>query len=302
MLFSRAGSVALLLLAGAAALTGSRQTGQRTFATPQEAAHALLEAAENNDTGVLLKIFGQKGKSIVVSGDPAEDRETRARFARLAREKLQIRQDPNRDVIVAGSDEWPFPVPLVETNGRWRFDPAQVKAEVLAERTRRNEIEAIEVCRGYVQAQMDYSAQHGGAGGHPQYAQRIASSPGATDGLYREGDVENLVPQSFAQAAASMFNRGKKPAPYSGYNFRILKARGPGADGGELDYVVNRQMTGGFALVAYPAEYGVSGVRTFLVNEKALVYGKDLGPATGTMGRRMTSYDPDQTWKAVALE
>jgi len=302
MHFARVRSIAPVFLAvAAAALGASRQTGQRTFATAQAAAHAAVGAAENDDTKALLKIFGPEGKSIVMSGDPAEDKNWRAQLARLAHEKLQIRQDaPDRATIVAGSNEWPFPIPLVEKNGQWRFDSARGRAEVLARRIGRNEMNAIEVCRGYVEAQMEYAAHN--AGGNLEYARKIPSSPGKKDGLYREGDLQSLVPESFAQAAASMFAQGKKPAPYHGYFFRILKAQGADADGGAVDYVVKGEMTGGFALVAYPAEYGVSGMRTFIVNHKALVYEKDLGPTTGTLGRQMTRFNPDKTWKAVVLE
>jgi len=303
MHFPRVRSIAAVFLAVAAALGAPRQTGQRTFPTAQAAAHAVVEAAENNDTNALLKIFGPEGKSIVVSGDPAEDKNWRVQLAYQAHEKLQIRQDaPDRVTIVAGSGEWPFPIPLVEKNGQWRFDSAQGRAEVLARRIGRNEMDAIQVCRGYVEAQMEYAAHSHDAGGKPEYAQKIPSSRGKKDGLYRQGDRQSMVPESFAQAAASMFAQGGKPAPYHGYFFRILKAQGADADGGAADYVVKGEMTGGFALVAYPVEYAVSGVRTFIVNHTALVYEKDLGPGTGTLGRQMTRFNPDKTWKAVVLE
>lgn len=284
-----------------AALGAPRQNGQRTFATPQDAARAVMGAAEDNDTKALLKIFGPEGRSIVVSGDPAEDKDDRAQFARMAEEKLQIRQDADHDTIVVGSDELPFPVPLVENKGQWRFDSARGKVAVLERRIRGNEMNAIEVCRGYVQAQRDYAAQHRDAEGHLEYAWKIASSPGKEDGLYREGAPRSLVPGAFAQAA-SMFAQGRKASPYHGYYFRILQAQGPDAEGGAVDYVMKGEMTGGFALVAYPAEYGVSGIRCFIVNRKALVYEKDLGPATTAQGRQMTRFNPDKKWKAVALE
>jgi hypothetical protein len=203
---------------------------------------------------------------------------------------------------VAGSGEWGFPVPLVEKDGQWRFDSERGKAEVLARRIGPNEMSAIGVCRGYVEAQREYASHNHDADGNPQYAQKIASSRGKRDGLYQEGGQRSLPAQSFARVAASMFPTGKKPAPYRGYYLRILKAQGPDAEGGALEYVVKGGMTGGFALVAYPAEYGVSGVRTFIVNQQSLVYGKDLGPATGALGRQMTRFNPDPTWKAVALE
>lgn len=278
-----------------AALGAPRQNGQRTFATPQDAARAVMEAAEDNDTKALLKIFGPEGRSIVVSGDPAEDKDDRAQFARMAEEKLQVRQDAGHDTIVVGSDERPFPVPLVENNGQWRFDSARGKVEVLERRIGRNEINAIAVCRGYVAAQTEYAAHN------RQYAQKIASAPGKSGGLYQHGAPRSLTPEAFAQAAA-MSAQGRKPAPYRGYYFRILKAQGPDAEGGAADYVVKGAMTGGFALVAYPAEYGVSGNRTFTVDQKALVYEKDLGATTAALGRQMARFNPDQTWKVVALE
>jgi len=294
---------ASLVFAACGAVLAAPQASQRTFATPQEAAHAVVEAAENNDTNALLKIFGADGRSIVVSGDAAEDKDGRAQFARLAQEKLQIRQDaPDRATIVAGTDEWPFPVPLVEKNGQWRFDSARGKVEVLARRIGRNEMNAIEVCRGYVEAQMEYAAHDRDADGNLEYAQKIMSSPGKKDGLFWEGGAESLVPKSFAEAAAAMFAEGKKPVPYHGYYFHILKAQGPDAAGGAVDYVVKGEMIGGFALIAYPAEYGTSGIRSFIVNHKAVVYEKDLGPSTATTARQMTRYNPDKSWKAVALE
>jgi hypothetical protein len=220
----------------------------------------------------------------------------------MAEEKLQVRQDADHDTIVAGSDERPFPVPLVENNGQWRFDSARGKVEVLGRRIRGNEMNAIEICRGYVQAQREYAARHRDPGGNLEYARKIASSPGKEDALYREGAPRSLVPGAFAQAAASMFPQGRKASPYHGYYFRILQAQGPDAEGGAVDYVVKGEMTGGFALAAYPAEYGVSGIRTFIVNQKALVYENDLGPATTAQGRQMTRFNPDNAWKAVALE
>ena len=291
----------VFIMCGAA--LAAPQASQRTFATPQAAANAVKEAAENNDTAALLKIFGPDGRSVVVSGDAEQDKTGRAQFARMAEEKLQIRQDgPDRATIVAGSDEWPFPIPLIRRNGQWQFDTARGKVEVLARRIGRNEMNAIEVCRGYVEAQIEYAAHDRDADGNLEYAQKILSAPGKKDGLYWEGENQSLVPKSFAGAAAAMFAEGKKPVPYHGYYFHILKAQGPDADGGAHDYVVKGEMIGGFALVAYPGEYGVSGIRTFIVNHKAIVYEKDLGPATPTLARQMLRFNPDKTWKPVALE
>jgi len=211
--------------------------------------------------------------------------------------------NPDRATLIVGDNDWPFPVPLVRKSGQWRFDAAQGKTEILARRIGRNEITAIDVCRGYVEAQMEYAANDRDARGILTYAQNIISTPGKKNGLYWEGEPTNLVPKSFADAAAAMLpEQGKKPVPYHGYYFHILKAQGPDAAGGAMDYVVNGEMIGGFALVAWPAEYGVSGIKTFLVSHHGVVYEMDLGPTTATLARAMTRFNPDKTWKAVEGE
>jgi hypothetical protein len=274
---------------------------QQTFGTPQEAAQALLDAAEHNDTGALLKLFGAGGKDIVESGDPTEDRNKRAEFAAAAHEKLKINQDPsnpNRASLSIGALDWPFPVPLVRKNDKWHFDAAAGKVEILAHRIGENEVNAVEVCRGYVEAQMEYAAREHEKGGGLEYAQKIVSSPGKQDGLYWEGASETLVPKAFANAAAANVAEGAgKLDRYHGYYFRILKAQGPDASGGAFDYVVKGRMIGGFALVAFPAEYAVSGVKTFVVNHHGMVYEKDLGPNTAALARQMTRINPDKSWK-----
>jgi hypothetical protein len=210
---------------------------------------------------------------------------------------------PTRAIIEVGADKWPFPVPLKLKNGQWSFDSAQGKIEVLARRVGRNEINAIDVCRGYVEAQMEYAARDRDADGILEYAQTILSSPGKKDGLYWEGESETLVPKSFADAAAVMLAaKGKKAEPYHGYFFHILKAQGPGAEGGAMNYVVKGEMIGGFALVAWPAEYGVSGVNTLIVNQNGVVYEKDLGATTGVLARQMTRFNPDKGWQKVTGE
>ncbi|MGO9228153.1 MAG: DUF2950 domain-containing protein [Bryobacteraceae bacterium] len=295
---------AAIVFAGACVATSAAPpVTQRTFATPQEAAHALATAAEDNDTAALLKILGPEGKDIVSSGDASEDKAGRAQFARLAAEKLQIRQDEaNRNTILAGNEQWPFPVPLVRKDGMWHFDSAAGRVEVLARRIGRHELDAAEVCRGYVEAQMEYATLHHEGGGTMQYAQKIVSTPGKRDGLYSEEERDSLVPKSFAAAAAAMFAEGRKPVPYHGYYFHILKAQGPDAEGGAADYAVNGQMIGGFALVAFPAEYGVSGIQTFIVNQRGVVSSKDLGANTMTLARQMTAFNPDKTWKPAHQE
>jgi hypothetical protein len=293
-----------LILAAAPLL--AQQAGERTFATPREAAQALVEAAEKNDTAAMLKLFGPQGADIVQSGDPAEDRNSHAEFARRAHEKMEVRMEPanpNRAVIVTGDTNWPFPVPLIrsKTTGQWHFDAARGRVEILARRVGRNELTAIDVCRAYVEAQMEYASRDRDANGVLEYARKIVSSPGKQDGLYWEGEAGNLVPKAFADAAAAMAE-GKKPTAYHGYYFRILTAQGPDAPGGERSYLVKGMLMGGFAMVAYPAEYGVSGIKTFLVSHHGIVYEKDLGPATGTLAPQIVRFNPDKTWEAVRGE
>ena len=292
-------------IACAAGLVLYGQASGQTFGSPDEAAQALLAAAGANDTAALLKIFGSGGKDIIESGDAAEDKEGRAHFSELAHQKMTVepmKGNPNRATLVAGPDDWPFPVPLVRKDGKWFFDASAGRMEVLARRVGRNETTAIDICRGYVEAQMEYASHDRSGEGVLQYAQRIVSSPGKKDGLYWEGEPQNLVPKSFADASAAMFAEGKKPVPYHGYYFHILKAQGANASGGAMDYVINGKMVGGFAMLAYPAEYGVSGIKTFIVNHKGVVYEKDLGSATGTLARQITRFDPDKTWKAITGE
>jgi hypothetical protein len=294
------------LAVGATLLQANPKDGQRTFATPQEVVQATIDAAEHNDTAALLQLFGPQGKDIVESGDPAQDKDLRAEFARSAHEKLQINEDPltpNRVTFTVGAQEWPFPVPLVRRDGRWQLDSAGGRLEILARRIGRNELNAMEVCRGYAEAQMEYAAAVRDGDRVLKYAQKIVSTPGKQDGLYSDSVPDSLVSRPFAEAvAANLSAVGKKPEPYHGYYFRVLKSQGPDAAGGAFDYVVNGKMIGGFALVAWPAEYGVSGIRTLIINHDGVVYEKDLGVGTAMQARQMTRFNPDKSWRQVALE
>ena len=283
----------------ASALQAAAPKGnQETFATPQEAAQALIDATEHNDSAAMLKVLGPDGKDIIASGDPAEDVKHRAEFARLAHQKLRIDQDnPLNTTLIIGEQEWPFPVPLVEKDGKWRFDSAKGRLEILARRVGQNELNAVEVCRGYVEAQQEYAAEDRDKDGVLKYAQKIVSSPGQHDGLYWDGVT--IVPKSFAEAAESYAKEGNKPQPYHGYYFRVLKAQGPDAQGGALSYVVKGKMIGGFALVAWPAEYGVSGIHCFIVNHHGKVYEKDLGAGSATLAKQMIRFNPDKSWRPV---
>lgn len=289
----------LTLVLAVAALLTAQPSGERSFETAHEAAQALVDAAGQNDTAALVKLFGPKSTDIVQSGDPAQDKDRRTEFARRADEKLEVQiepSNPNRAVIIAGNDNWPLPIPLIRTKtGHWYFDAARGRVEILARRIGRNELVAIDVCRAYVEAQTEYASRDRNGNGVLDYAQKIVSSPGKKDGLYWESEQDTLVPKAFADAAASLTAEGKKPVPYHGYYFRILMAQGPDAPGGARTYVVKGQMIGGFALMAYPAEYGVSGIKTFIVNQRGIVYEKDRGPATGRLALQTTGFNPDKT-------
>ncbi|MGA3095815.1 MAG: DUF2950 domain-containing protein [Bryobacteraceae bacterium] len=295
-----------LLMVGAALLQAAPNDAQRAFGTPREAIQATIDAAEHNDTAALLQIFGPEGKDIVESGDPAQDKEHRAEFARSAHEKLRIDEDrftPDRVAFTVGTQEWPFPVPVVRKDGKWRLDSASGRIEILARRIGRNELNAMEVCRGYAEAQLEYAAGARDGDRVLKYAQKILSAPGKQDGLYWDGKSDSLVPRAFAEAAAANPSTGgKQTEPYHGYYFRVLKSQGPDAAGGAFDYVVKGKMIGGFALVAWPAEYGVSGIRTLLINHDGVVYEKDLGAATAIQARQMTRFNPDKSWRPVVLE
>jgi hypothetical protein len=271
---------------------------QETFATPQEAIQATIDAAEHNDTAALLQLFGPGGKDIVESGDPVQDKDLRAEFARSAHEKLQIDQDPlspDRVEFTVGAHEWPFPVPIVRRDGKWQLDSIGGRLEILARRIGRNELDAREVCRGYAEAQMEYASGSHDRDHVLKYAQKIGSTAGQQDGLYSDGAANSLVSLAFAAAAENLSTVGRKAAPYHGYYFRLLTAQGANASGGGFGYVVNGKMIGGFALVAWPAEYGVSGIRTLIINHEGVVYEKDLGPATAVEARRMMQFNPDKS-------
>jgi len=288
------------LALAAVLLQAAPPASQQTFATPQEAIQAIVDAAEHNDAAALLQLFGPDGKDILESGDPAQDKDLRAEFARSAHEKLQIEQDPtnpDRATFAVGEQDWPFPVPVVRKNGKWQLDPVGGRLEILARRIGRNELNVMEICRGYVEAQLEYASEDRDRDGILEYAQRIVGTPGKQDGLYADDAPQNLVTKAFAAAA-----RTAKPEPYHGYYFRILKSQGPDATGGALDYVVKGKMIGGFALIAWPAEYGVSGVQSFIINHQGLLYGKDLGVSTGALARQMTRFNPDKSWRLVDLE
>ena len=288
--------VALVLIAPAA-------SAQQSFKSPDDAAAALAAAAKSGATKDILKVLGPEAAEIVDSGDSVEDADTRQRFVDAYEAKHSISMQANkRAILMLGKDDFPFPIPLFQAKTGWEFDTAAGRVEILYRRIGRNELEAIQTALAYVDAQNDYADKDRGAG-PGVYAQHIVSSPGKKDGLYwpSDGDQSPLG-ELAAQASAEGYKvGGGEPQPYHGYYYRILTRQGPNAPGGEMDYVINGKMIGGFALVAYPAEYGNSGVMTFVVNHAGTGYQKDLGERTEAIAKRMTRFDPDQTWKKVEV-
>lgn len=289
--------VALVLAAATAAADQAR------FKSPQLAMRALAEAAAKDNVGRLKEIFGPDGDAIISSGDPVEDAAARRRFVAVARERTTF-EPLGAGTVVAhlGREDWPFPVPIVKDGDGWRFDTAAGKDELLNRRIGRNELRTIESCRAYVDAQHDYARVDRTGGGARAYAQRLFSQEGKHDGLYWDdasGKDESPLGPLFAEASSEGYALGQgtgQPQPFHGYLYRILTAQGPNAPGGARSYLKDGQMTRGFALVAYPAEYGKSGIMTFVVNQQGVVFQKDLGEKTAEVGKAMTAYDPDESW------
>jgi hypothetical protein len=290
-----------LAIAGVALATGVALADQATFKSPQLAMRALVDAAARDDTARMTEIFGPDGDAIVSSGDPVEDANDRRRFVHVARSYMTFA--PVRDgavVAIIGEDRWPFSVPIMKDGEVWRFDTAAGKDELLNRRIGRNELTAIDVSRAYVDAQIEYGKVDRTGAGVRTYAQHILSSPGTHDGLYWEatGKDESPLGPKVAEAAAENYTfKPGEPTPYHGYYFRILTAQGAKAPGGEKNYIKDGKMTGGFALVAYPSDYGASGIMTFLVNRDGVVFQKNLGEKTAEIAKALTAYDPDDTWE-----
>jgi hypothetical protein len=275
---------------------------QQSFTTPEEAAGALAVAVRSGAPRDILKVLGFWSADIISSGDDVADAEARQRFTGAYDAKHAIRLEGDKKaVIILGTDDFPFPIPLMRKKAGWEFDTAAGRLEILYRRIGRNELDAIQTCLAYVDAQNEYAEKDRTGEGAGVYAQRIVSASGKKDGLYWPSSDGGQSPlgELAARASAEGYEVGSGPAPYHGYYYRILKQQGPNAAGGTLNYVVKGKMIGGFALVAYPAEYGNSGVMTFLVNHTGTVYQKDLGNNTLRLVTHMTWFDPDQTWKKV---
>lgn len=275
---------------------------QKAFNTPQAAAESLIQAAESYDVSTLLEIFGPEGKEFISSADPIRDKANAEGFAARAHEKNSVTidsHDKTRAVLSVGKDDWPLPIPIVKRKGKWYFDSQQGRDEILFRRIGANELDAIQICRGFVEAQQEYASEIHDDSGINQYAQRIISTPGKHDGLYWQNDdgtPGGPIGEAIARAIEEGYSPGKTSG-YHGYYFRVLKGQGPAAPLGQLDYVIEGVMLGGFALVAFPAEYRVTGVKTFMVGYDGDVYEKDLGPDTLNVAQEMERYNPDKTWR-----
>ena len=275
--------------------------GARAFATAKEATEALIAAAAAFDEPALLAMFGPEGKDLISTGDPVRDKSYAVTFAERAREAHSVlvrSSNPNLATVQVGSEQWPLPVPLVRIAGKWYFDAKTGRDEVLFRRIGANELDAIEICRGYVEAQHEYALDAHDESGVRQYAQRVISTPGKQDGLYwknADGSAGGPISEVVAKAIDEGYAVDAMSA-YHGYIFQVLKAQGPAAPMGQMDYVIKGAMIGGFALIATPAEYGVTGVQTFIVSHNGIVYQKDLGPDSLSLAKKIERYNPDKTW------
>ncbi len=301
------GTVAAALLITVLALplqVHAAQARQKMFASPEEAVKSLVAAVKGDNLKDLKVIFGPLGKEVLSSGDPVEDKAAKGRFLEAYEaKKTLITEGDGKAVLQIGAEDWPFPIPIMKKGTKWFFDTKKGKEELVYRRIGRNELNTIQVCLAYVDAQREYAAKTRGGDDLLEYAQKFLSTPGKKDGLYWEakaGEEESPLGDFFARATREGYKKtDNKPIPYHGYYFKILKAQGPHAPGGAYDYVVNGRMIGGFALVAYPAQYNISGIMSFIVNYNGDVYEKDLGKRTPIIARGIKAFDPDQTWKKV---
>lgn len=277
---------------------------QQRFDSAEAAAQAVIDAAAAHDGARLTAIFGPQAKGLLTSGNPSQDQNEQAEFSKLASDKHQLVTDPRnpgRVILSIGEEDWPFPVPIVRANGKWSFDASETKVEMAARRIGTHELDAIEVCAGFVDAELKYASGAHGKDGVLEYAPHIMSTPGHSDGLYVDGAADPLVPRGFAEAAWDGARKSAKP--YHGYFFRILDGQGPNAVGGAHAYTAKNRLLGGFALVAWPAQYGVTGINTFIVNQDGVIFQKDIPPpagaADGGAPPPITRYDPDPSWRPV---
>jgi Protein of unknown function (DUF2950) len=290
-------AVAILLTGCFPARSLAQQPGQKTFSSAEDASKALATAAQSNDEKALLDILGPEGKQIISSGDQTEDAQSRADFVQRYQEMHRLVKEPDgTTTLYTGAENWPVPIPLMNKANSWYFDAEAGKKEILYRRVGRNEISTIRICQELVAAEKEYdAAQH-------EYAQKIFSDEGQHNGLYwkaAESEPQSPIGPLVASAVAEGYtkNQNGSPTPYRGYYYRILIRQGADAPGGAKSYVVNGKMTGGFAFVAYPAEYRSSGVMTFIVGEDGVVYRKDLGKQTDVLAKALKEYNPNSSWQ-----
>jgi hypothetical protein len=280
---------------------GTAKPAQKTFPSAQAAADAFVRAADGWDVAALNQILGPHGEDMVSSADPVKDQNIAAEFSAKAREKTTVSVDqknPDRAILVVGNDDWPMPIPIVKRNGVWLFDTTAGKQEMLYRRIGANELDAIQICRGYVEAQREYALEKHDGSQLNQYAQKVISTPGKRDGLVwrnEDGSLGGPIAENIADAIQQGYS--DKAKPYHGYFFKILKGQGPAAPLGRMDFVVEGAMIGGFALSATPADYRVTGVKTFIVSHEGVVYQKDLGADTLKIFKEMELYNPDKSWQ-----
>ena len=295
-----AAAMAMSILAMQSAKASADVAQQKTFATPQEAADALVQAAGTYDLPKLEQILGPDSEDLLSSEDPVSDKNKATEFAAKGRQKTEVKVDPknaSRATVLVGDDGWPLPIPVVKKGSEWLFDTKAGRQEMLYRRIGSNELDAIEICRGYVDAQQEYALEKHDNSEVNQYAQRVISTPGKHDGLVwrnADGSLGGPIAENIADALQQGYT--DKSKPYHGYYFKILKGQGPAAPLGQMSFVVEGAMIGGFALAAAPAEYRVTGVKTFIVGYDGVVYQKDLGPDTLKIFREMELYNPDKTW------
>ncbi|MGO9612808.1 MAG: DUF2950 domain-containing protein [Dissulfurispiraceae bacterium] len=294
--------VMILIVAG---MTADASVKQKGFATPEEAVEAFAAAMRSNDDKELLAIFGKDEKTLISSGDPVRDKQRRERFVSSYDLKNSLTKEGDKMVLIIGEKDWPFPIPLVKKGDQWIFDTKAGKEEMLNRRIGENELETVQTMLAIVDAQREYAMADHNGNGLLEYAQKFRSDPGKKNGLFwetKEGEEPSPLGELIASARAQGYSvKGSKntPVPYHGYIFQMLKKQGKHASGGALNYVVNNNMIGGFAAVAYPAVYGSTGVMTFLVNYEGVVYQKDLGKNTVKTTKAMKAYDPGPSWKKV---
>jgi hypothetical protein len=283
---------------------GAAAAKQKTFSSPEEGIKALIDATKKNDMKEILQILGPEAKPFLETGDPVSDRETRERFVKSYEESNKlVKSGDTKAVLEVGKDAWPLPIPLVKENAGWRFDTQEGKEEIVNRRIGRNELDVIQVCLAVVDAEREYYQRDPDGDKLLQYAQKFISTKGKRDGLYWE-TKPNEQPSPLGPLVARARGEGYKgadgkPIPYHGYYYKILTGQGKDAPGGAYDYLVRGKMMGGFGMVAYPAQYGSSGIMTFIVNHDGVVYQKDLGAKTASVAQSMTKFNPDKTWTAV---